>query len=322
MTICSVVVPTYRRPELLGRCLAALDRQTIDAASIEIIVADDAASEETREQVARWQRASTVSLRYLAVAGRHGPAAARNAGWHAASGEIIAFTDDDTEPDSHWIARGVDGMRRAKLDAAWGRVVVPLPPRPTDYERDAAGLERAGFVTANCFVRRAALEAVGGFDDSFAMAWREDSDLFFRLLRADCRIDKIDDAVVVHPLRPASWGVSLRQQRKAAYDALLYKKDRTLYARFVRPGRPSLYYAIVVALAVMISAGLTHHTSAALLAGVAWLILTATFAARRLRGTSRAPTHVAEMLVTSAIIPPLSLFWRAVGGVRHRVAFW
>ena len=41
--------------------------------------------------------------------------------------------------------------------AAAGRVVVPLPERPTDYERDAAGLEGTEFVTANCFCRRAAL---------------------------------------------------------------------------------------------------------------------------------------------------------------------
>ena len=319
---CSVVIPTHRRPELLGRCLAALDRQSIELSSFEIIVADDAASEETRDQVMRWQRASEARVKYVAVTGRHGPAAARNVGWREASGALIAFTDDDTEPDSHWLDRAMAEMRRARLDAAWGRVVVPIGNTPTDYERDAAALERAGFVTANCFVARRALLAIGGFDDSFPIAWREDSDLYFRLLRAGYRVDHISDAVVVHPVRPVKWGVSLRQQRKGAYDALLYKKDREMYSRFVRPARPSLYYPIVVALAATIAGILTAHLAVAAVAAVVWLALTLRFAARRLRGTSRTSTHIVEMLVTSALIPPLSLFWRALGGVRYRVAFW
>jgi GT2 family glycosyltransferase len=322
MTACSVVVPTFRRPELLSRCLAALDAQRLDASSFEIIVADDANDPLTREQVLRWRGASTATIKYVAVTGRHGPAAARNAGWREAVGEILAFTDDDTEPDANWLAHGIDGLNQRGLDAAWGRIVVPLPPKPTDYERDAAGLERAGFVTANCFVRRRAMDAVGGFDESFTMAWREDSDLFFRLLAAGRRVDYIDDAVIVHPVRPARWGVSLRQQRKSAYDALLYKKHPTLYARFVRPKRPAMYYPTVVAAATMIAATITRHRAIAALASIVWFALTLAFALRRLRNTSRAPAHVAEMLVTSALIPPLSLFWRAFGGVRHRVAFW
>jgi glycosyltransferase involved in cell wall biosynthesis len=322
VTACSVVVPTFRRPRLLGRCLAALDRQSIDLTTCEIIVVDDAASDETREQVERWRRSCDAQVKYIAITGRHGPAAARNAGWREASGELIAFTDDDAEPDPHWLARACETMRRTGLDAAWGRTVVPLGETPTDYERGAARLEFAGFVTANCFVSRRALTTIGGFDDSFPIAWREDSDLFFRLLRAGYRVDQIKDAVVVHPIRPASWGVSLRQQRKRAYDALLYKKDRELYARFVRPARPLSHYPIVFALAAAVAAPLTGHPGIAAAAALIWLALTLRFAVRRLRGTSLAPAHVVEMLVTSALIPPLSLFWRALGGLRHRVAFW
>src|SRR5438067_730536 len=104
------------------------------------------------------------TLRYIPVTGVHGPAAARNAGWRAARGEIIAFTDDDCVPTPGWLRAGVsafvDGV--AGVD---GRVVMPLPATPTDYERDAAGLERGEFVTANCFYGRDALVAVGGFDE-------------------------------------------------------------------------------------------------------------------------------------------------------------
>src|SRR4051794_14713957 len=99
----SVVVPTFRRPDLLDRCLTALSVQEFDAADWEIVVTDDAASEETRRQVERWATRLTVPVRYTTPATAHGPAAARNAGWRAGHGTIVAFTDDDCLPDTRWL---------------------------------------------------------------------------------------------------------------------------------------------------------------------------------------------------------------------------
>ena len=122
---------------------------------------------------------------------------------------------------------------------------MPLPEDPTDYERNAAGLATAEFVTANSFYLRSALEAVGGFDERFAMAWREDSDLWLTFMGRGETLVSAEDAVVIHPLRPAPWGVSLSQQRKSQYNALLYKKHPQLYRQRVQPGPPRDYYAIV-----------------------------------------------------------------------------
>src|SRR5919204_417942 len=105
----SVVVPTFRRPESLSRCLAALCAQAFDPTAYEVIVADDAASDEARRVVTCWaERAAArgLALRYVPVTGAHGPAAARNAGWRAARGQIIAFTDDDCLPAPDWLAAG------------------------------------------------------------------------------------------------------------------------------------------------------------------------------------------------------------------------
>ena len=95
----SIVVPTYRRPGYLERCLMALIALDFAPGEYEVIIADDAALPETRKQVEGWAQrvsASGHTVRYIALEGKrraHGPAAARNAGWHAAVGEIIAFTD-------------------------------------------------------------------------------------------------------------------------------------------------------------------------------------------------------------------------------------
>jgi GT2 family glycosyltransferase len=316
----SVVVPTYRRPDLLDRCLAALTAQELDPAAVEIIVADDAGSEATRRQVAGWAARAAVAIRYTTPAGAHGPAAARNAGWRSARAPVIAFTDDDCQPDPRWLAEGIAAIE-AGAAAVAGRVVVPLPERPTDYQRDAAGLERAEFVTANCFVRRDALEAVGGFDERYSAAWREDSDLHFSLLERGLSVVRVPSAIVVHPVRPARWGVSLRQQRKALFNALLYKKFPARYRRQIRAWPPWGYYTSVAALAAAAIAAAGGRTGAALGATVVWAALTARFCARRLRHNSLAPGHVAEMAVTSALIPPLSVFWRLYGALKFRVFF-
>src|SRR3954463_1051233 len=218
----SVVVPTCGRADLLARCLQALENQTLPRSRYEIIVADDSEL-------------------------RSGPAAARNRRWRKARAPIVAFTDDDTVPAHDWLERGLEAMKE-DIDAASGRIVMPIPATPTDYERDAQGLERSEFVTANCLVRKRVLERLGGFDEGFRMAWREDSDLHFRLLQSGARLVHAPRAVVVHPVRPASWGVSVKQQRKVMYDALLFKKHRRLYRERIRASARWDYYLIVASL--------------------------------------------------------------------------
>jgi GT2 family glycosyltransferase len=208
------------------------------------------------------------------------------------------------------------------LAVVTGQVAVPLPEHPTDYERDTAGLAQAEFVTANCLCRREVLAEVGGFDERFTAAWREDSDLQFTLLERGRRIAKAPLALVVHPVRPAPWGVSLRLQRKALFEALLYKRHPELYRQRIRPVRPWDYYVLVGALAWALAAAAWGRWPGVAGALLVWLVFTGRFVARRLRQYSRVPRHVAEMLVTSALIPPLSVFWRVYGGEKFRVPFF
>ena len=319
----SVVVPTFKRLDLLERCLAALVAQIFDPSAYEIVVADDAVSESTRRQVEDWRSRCLLTgpaIHYLPVRDSRGPAAARNAGWRFARGQVIAFTDDDCIPDPGWLSAGTRAIRNGATGVS-GRVVVPLPEDPTDYERNAAGLATSEFVTANCFYLRSALKAVGGFDERFAMAWREDSDLWLTFIGRGEPLVSAEDAVVVHPLRPAPWGVSLSQQRKSQYNALLYKKHPVLYGQRVQPGPPRDYYAIVAAIAgCLLGLGL-RRPGVAVASFLVWARLTGAFIARRLQGTSRRPAHIAEMVVTSALIPPLTVYWRLRGAFAYRVRF-
>jgi GT2 family glycosyltransferase len=319
----SVVVPTCGRLDLLDRCLDALTRQTLSAASYEVIIVDDEPNHNTLHLVAGW-RARTLErgprLVYVSNAGPHGPAAARNRGWRIAQAPLIAFTDDDTVPSPGWLASALAAFADG-VDALCGRIEMPLPAMPTDYQRDARLLETAEFVTANCFCRKNILERLDGFDERFTSPWREDSDLHFRLLDINARIAHAPEALVVHPVRPAPWGVSLFQIKKMAFDALLYKKHPRLYRQKIQ-GTPRWdYYAIVGALLAGLAGLVAGATPLAAVGAAAWLTLTIRLCARRLSGTAKTPSHVAEMIVTSALIPPLAVFWRIAGAIRYRVRF-
>jgi hypothetical protein len=327
----SVVVPTYLRLRLLCRCLKALARQDRDPSSYEIIVVDDARSDATRAALAgfsgRLQDKSKIrpKIRYIRPPlGTRGPAAARNAGWRAARGAVVAFTDDDTIPLPGWLGEGLRALRGADATAAAGRVVVPLPlppKRPTDWQRNTAGLDGAEFVTANCFIRRHALAAAGGFDERFTSAWREDSDLYFTLLEQRGKVVAAPAAIVVHPARPAPRGISLAQHRKLFFDALLYKKHRQLYRKKIAAAPPLRYYLTVAAAVSALAALPAGQVEIAALCAVIWLALTVQLAVRRLRGTSRAWRDRLDMVLTSIAIPFAAVYWRVAGALHFRVLF-
>ncbi|MEZ2352448.1 glycosyltransferase family 2 protein [Caballeronia sp. RCC_10] len=318
----SVVVPTYQRPDMLERCLRAIIAQDYDKTRYEIIVCDDGPDDATRSRVASLARECEQGprIRYVPVTATQGPAGARNAGWRASGAAWIAFTDDDTIPDPQWLASGVAELR-AGADAVSGRIVVPLGPRPTDYEQDAAGLAHTEFATANTFVTRSALKRVGGFDARFTSAWREDSDLQFKLMRTGADIVRSEHAIVLHPVRPARWGVSLSQQKKSQFDALLYKKHRTLFKERIRSTPPLLYYAILAVVVIALLAFVNGNATLGLLGLEVWLALSAWFCLKRLKTTALTRTHILEMAWTSLWIPFLSIYWRLYGAVKFRVLF-
>jgi glycosyltransferase involved in cell wall biosynthesis len=316
----SIVVPTKGRPQLLNRCIASLVLQRFDAQRFEIIIVDDGPSDDTREVAQGWAahtEGSGPDIVYIPSMGPHGPAAARNLGWQAARGAIIAFTDDDTIARADWLQSGLDAFTE-HVDAVWGRIVMPLNGTPTDYELDAKGLETAEFVTANCFCRKRTLEDIGGFDERFRFAWREDADLYFNLLSYSANVVHAPNAVMTHPIRPARWGVSLSQVKKVQFDALLFKKHPALYRQKIRARPRWDFYLTVGSLLAAVAAALAEQEEAAALAGLLWFALTAQFCIKRLRKTSKKPSHVLEMIVTSILIPPLAVFWRMVGAFKFR----
>jgi len=290
-----VVIPSAGRPSLTA-LLAALG-----PGPGRVIVVDDRRRAPSPLSVPDW-----VTL----VRGpARGPAAARNAGWRAAGAEWAAFLDDDVELPPGWRAALAADLAAAGGDvgAVQGRVRVPTSLRPTDWERNVAGLEAAQWATADMAYRRAALAAVGGFDERFPRAYREDADLGLRVTAAGWRIET-SSREVVHPVRPAPAWVSLAKQAGNADDVLM----RALHGREwkkragVPPGRRPRHLAVA-------AAGAATLVTRSKLAAAAWLAGTAELTWARVAPGPRTPREVLRMAWTSALMPFAAAGWTLAG---------
>jgi HAD superfamily hydrolase (TIGR01662 family) len=312
----SIVVPTTGRPSL-DALLDALASAAGPRPAALILVDDRPAGPALHPC-----RTGLPPVRVVRTGGG-GPARARNLGWRTAGTEWVAFLDDDVVPDPDWYERLATDLAGLPSDVAGsqGRVRVPLPEgrRPTDWERGTAGLATSSWITADLAYRRAALAAVGGFDERFPRAFREDSDLALRVMDAGGRLVR-GDRRTTHPVRPADRWISLRVQAGNADDVLMRRlHGRTWRDRADAPlGRRPRHTAITAAGLAAVGLAVARHPRAAGLAAAAWLAGTAEFATARIAPGPRDRHEVGTMLATSALIPPLATWHWLRGVVQHR----
>lgn len=233
----SVVVATHDRPARLARLLDGLRLQSVDAERVEVIVVDDGSGDET---AALLERTSTEwsQLRTIQRARAGGPATAREEGWRAAQGALIAFTDDDCVPDPQWLERG------AAASAANPDAFIQGRTQPDPKELDALGpfsrtIEvtelHPAFNTCNIFYPRALLERVGGFDDeAFDQApGGEDCDLAWRAIAAGARPVFEPEALVHHAVDRVGPLGMLRVASRWTTPMLAYARHPELRRDFV-----------------------------------------------------------------------------------------
>jgi glycosyltransferase involved in cell wall biosynthesis len=115
----SVVVATHNRAGNLERMLAGLAAQ--ERPADEVIVVDDGSTDDTQVVLERHRGRGTLPLRVIRRPAAAGPATAREEGWHAASGELVAFTDDDCVPLPGWLAAGERAWARDSDSFVQGR---------------------------------------------------------------------------------------------------------------------------------------------------------------------------------------------------------
>jgi GT2 family glycosyltransferase len=305
--VITVVIPTIGRPTLRDT-LATL------GPGVPVIVVDDRVTDRAHAGTLRHgggsrQKESDVTLpavsdfdhvRVVRSGGR-GPAAARNAGWRAADTPWVVFLDDDVIPEPGWAEAVWKDLVDLPDDVAGsqGRIVVPLPGdrRPTDGERHTAGLADSLWVTADMAYRRAVLEAVGGFDERFPRAYREDADLALRVTRAGHRL-VCGDRVTSHPVRQDGFWASVRFQRGNADDALMRRLHGPGWREAIGGGRGRLRVHAA--------------TTAAGLAAVTLTVI-AMLRARDTRGPAPARTRLPAPAAAGALVGRVAGRWAQAG---------
>jgi O-antigen biosynthesis protein len=197
----SVVVCSYNGGRTIRRTLEGL--AAIEYPDFEVIVVDDGSTDDT-PSIAR-----QYDVRLIRTPNR-GLSSARNTGWRAATGEIVAYVDDDAWPDPHWLHYLAATFLDSPYAAVGGPNIAPPGDGPiSECVANAPGGPVHVLVTdreaehipgCNMAFRRSCLEAIGGFDEQFRVAG-DDVDLCWRLQERGWTIGFHPAAMVWHRRR-------------------------------------------------------------------------------------------------------------------------
>jgi GT2 family glycosyltransferase len=196
--VCSVVIPTYNGRRLLETCLASLARCAPRTVPLEVIVADDASTDDTAE----WLAQTYPDVRLVRLERNGGFCQAANAGIAAAQGLYVQLLNNDTEVTPGWLEAGLAPFADPLVGSVAPLVLVRSDPSRVDSAGDSYSLvgwpskrghgqpaqrwsdhpsDRVfGASGSSAFYRTEALRAAGAFDPSFG-SYYEDVDLAFRL---------------------------------------------------------------------------------------------------------------------------------------------
>lgn len=229
----SVIVCTYNGAKRVEACLDALT--CLEYSDYEVLVVDDGSTDATREIVATYS-----SVKLISQKANRGLSAARNLGARSANGEILAYTDDDCQPDKEWLFWLARGFRELGCDACGGP---NLPPRPMDANEAIVNAapgapshvligdqEAEHLPGCHLAVKREAFEAIGGFNEDFWIAG-DDVDFCWRLEEAGFRLGFHGASFVWHRRRTTLWNYGKQQWNYGKAEALLMRDHPNRFSR-------------------------------------------------------------------------------------------
>ena len=227
----SAVIATRDRAGRLEALLHSLAAQ--DGTLAEVVVVDDGSADSTPELLERG--IDGLQLRALRHDPARGPAAARNAGWRAAHGRVVAFLDDDVVADAGWARAVLAAHRRDPTALVQGRT------EPDPNELAAAGVFRRSrevtgpdpaYPACNIAYPRGLLERLGGFHEGFRRASGEDTDLAWRARAAGAPALYEDAARVRHAVYAGGLTGLLRDAGRWEDAALALKRNPALRSAY------------------------------------------------------------------------------------------
>lgn len=220
----SVVLCSYNGSRTIGQTLEHLGR--LRYPNYEVVVVNDGSTDGTEAIIKRFP-VKLISTE------NHGLSSARNTGWQASDGEIVAYIDDDAYPDPDWLDylaasfetgqfSAVGGPNLSPLEDGWmAQCVARAPGGPTHVlltDRTAEHIPGC-----NMAFRRETLEQIGGFDHRFRVAG-DDVDICWRILDRGEQIGFSPAALVWHHRRPSISAFWRQQRNYGRSETLLHRK--------------------------------------------------------------------------------------------------
>jgi glycosyltransferase involved in cell wall biosynthesis len=265
----SVVIACPNSSWMLDECIEALRRQTWS--DFEVIILPD--GEESLDEKLRGLDAKVIPT------GKVRPAEKRNAGIAAATGEVVAFIDDDAYPQPGWLEEALKYFSEPSIGGLGGPAVTPgndaylakIGGRVYEnvfvsgtyrYRYRAGGVRRDidDCPSCNLFVRKSVLDKIGGYRTDF---WPgEDTLLCKDIVDAGYRI-VYDPWVTVYHHRRAVFGAHLRQLGRYAFHRGYFVKRFPSNSARLSYFVPSAFVAYIALLAVTAAAcasGFVHPT--------------------------------------------------------------
>jgi glycosyltransferase involved in cell wall biosynthesis len=314
----SIVIAAKDAARTVSSALAACGHQDFPQ-PIEIVVVDDGSTDDTA-RLAREAGARVISQ------DNRGPAAARNRGWREAKAPVILFTDSDCEPRPDWVRKLVAGLD-AEHSVVCGSYGIANRGRwlaetvqaeiAWRHSRLPAEVEFAG--SYNFGARRAALEAVGGFDESYPAPSGEDNDLSYRLRDAGFTIRFVRDALVDHH-HPEQLSRYLGEQSRHGYwRAVLYARHPRRMRGDGYAGPADLLAPPLAALSVACLAAAPFWTAAAIGAPLCFAVVILVHHLLALRVSRHARQPAALALAAVGTLRAYARAWGMVKGAVHVV---
>jgi len=211
----SIIIPSYNRANQLERCIKSLLGLDYTAQCLELIVVDDASTDETAtmlQNLAQQAAAQGLAIQVIHHTSQQGVAKSRNTGAEAAHHDLLAYIDSDCVASPGWLTELVPALQDTHLGAVGGMIrAYERHSMLGRYEDERSSLfmgtrpqqvrlegPHTYLPTANLLVRRALLHELSGFAP---LTFGEDVDFCHRLLATGSQIVYLPQGIVYHDYR-------------------------------------------------------------------------------------------------------------------------
>jgi len=226
--LASVVIPSYKRHEILRKAVQSAIDQDLSPETFEVIVVDSSPDDENERMITELAKTSRCSLRCLRKPSE-GPAASRNLGARESRGQIIAFMDSDCFASKEWLREGCLAFSSEDLGIVQGRTL-PDPEVKTGIFTWYVRVEEETFIyeCANIFYRKSAFESVEGFSPEYIETGEfilggEDLDLAWKVKRQGWKSRFAASALMFHEVQPISITRWIWIERSSLFPKLVRK---------------------------------------------------------------------------------------------------